>query len=181
MAINILSESSKSHRIRQIDEQFAHYLRSTFDCSNLILTEDYVQHGGTSCLMHSIAVAYYSYRLALKLRLSFHAKELITGALLHDYCLYDWRDKDPTHRMHAFTHPRAALENAGRELTLSPIEQDVIRKHMFPLTPIPPRYRESLLVSLLDKACCLYELCNRRAYGKLRKMRKMVLSGGALA
>ena len=44
---------------------------------------------------HSVAVAYYSYRLAFFLGLSFHARDLVRGALLHDYFLYDAQDGDP--------------------------------------------------------------------------------------
>lgn len=34
---------------------------------------------------------------------------------------------------------------------LTPIEKDIIMKHMWPLTAIPPRYPESFLVSFIDK------------------------------
>lgn len=35
--------------------------------------------------------------------------------------------------------------------TLTPVEEDIILKHMWPLTLKLPRYRESVLVSLADK------------------------------
>ena len=44
----------------------------------------FLQHGSTTRLMHSVAVAYYSYRLAKITRLSFHWEEMVRGALLHD-------------------------------------------------------------------------------------------------
>ena len=33
----------------------------------------------------------------------------------------------------------------------------MIHRHMFPLTPVPPRYREALLVSLADKISAVLE------------------------
>ena len=33
------------------------------------------------------------------------------------------------------------------------MEADIIKKHMWPLTIIPPRYMESLIVSLVDTYC----------------------------
>ena len=78
------------------------------------------------------------------------------GALLHDYFLYDWH---LTHeRWHGFRHPYIALSNASRDFDLTAREKNIIVRHMFPLTPIPPKYRESLLVSTADKICALKEV-----------------------
>lgn len=108
---------------------------------------------------------------------AFHERDLIRGALLHDYFLYDWHIPDPTHRLHGFRHPGRALENAQRDFVLSDIERDIIRKHMFPLTPALPRYRESLLVSAVDKACSVYECFRHPAYPRLRARIYRVLEG----
>ena len=37
------------------------------------------------------------------------------------------------------------------------MERDVIRKHMFPLNPALPRYRETVIVTLADKVCAVQE------------------------
>ena len=72
--------------------------------------------------------------------------------------------RDPLRKKHAFFHPSAALENARRVFELSEVECDIIRKHMFPLTPVPPRYREGWLVVLADKVCSVYEFFRKDAY-----------------
>ena len=36
---------------------------------------------------------------------------------------------------------------------MSEIEKETIRRHMFPLNPIPPRCREAWIVTLADKIC----------------------------
>ena len=86
-------------------------------------------------------------------------RALVRGALLHDYFLYDWHAFDGgAHRLHGLFHAGRALKNARAEHALSPIEENAIHRHMFPLTPIPPRCREGWLVCLADKACALCEV-----------------------
>ena len=119
--------------------------------------KNYIQHGTTSVYLHCLNVAYISLRLALFFRLRLNYRALMRGALLHDYFLYDWHVPSETHRGHGFTHARTALHNASRDFTLDAVERDVIERHMFPLNPVPPRYRESVLVCLADKICAIGE------------------------
>lgn len=53
--------------------------------------------------------------------------------------------------MHGFTHGGTAMRNAMRDFHLNRVERDSIENHMFPLTPIPPRYLEGYLVTIADK------------------------------
>ena len=122
------------------------------------------QHGSTSVYQHSINVAYLSLWLAGRLPLRTDRRALVRGALLHDYFLYDWHEKDDGHRWHGFTHPGTALENVRRLLALNPVERDIILRHMWPLTPTPPRYREAWLICLADKICSLRETARLRPY-----------------
>ncbi|MBQ2670875.1 MAG: HD domain-containing protein [Clostridia bacterium] len=136
--------------------------------SKLRQMDDYIQHGSTSCLKHTIAVAYYSIKLADRLGIKYKKSELIRGALLHDYFLYDWHDGNGR-GVHGFTHPSAALKNADRDFTLTETERNIIKRHMFPLTPIPPKCREAWIVCMVDKYCSLYETFNRKtAYEKVQ-------------
>jgi len=125
------------------------------------LQRGHMQHGKVSVLEHSLAVALLCLKLARGLRLRFDERALVRGALLHDYFLYDWHEKDPSHRWHGFRHPKAALRNAERDFNLGPIERDMIAHHMFPLVPIPPRCRESVLLCIADKLCALREALHR--------------------
>ena len=78
--------------------------------------------------------------------------------MIHDLFLYDWRVRQPDRKgLHAFRHPRVALNNALKIFELSKKEQDIILKHMWPLTVIFPRYKESYIVTLVDKYCATYE------------------------
>ena len=90
-------------------------------------TSGFVQHGNTSVMKHCISVAYVSLMIAKKLHIKVDRKALVRGALLHDYFLYDWHEKN------------------------------VIVRHMFPLTPIPPKCREAWIVCMADKYCSARE------------------------
>jgi len=100
---------------------------------------------------------YFSYYLALKMNAPVDIHSLIRGALLHDYFLYDWHQKDPSHRLHGFRHPKTALGNAQRDYYLNWKEKNIIARHMFPLIPVPPQCREAWIVCLADKWCALGE------------------------
>ena len=78
--------------------------------------------------------------------------------MLHDLFLYDWRVRQPDRKgLHAFRHPRVSLNNALKIFDLSKKEQDIILKHMWPLTVVPSRYLVSYIVLTADKFCALIE------------------------
>ena len=78
-------------------------------------------------------------------------RALMRGAILHDYFLYDWHDPDPSHRLHGYRHPGTACKNAVRDFNVGKVEQNMIRHHMFPLTPTPPTCREGVILCIADK------------------------------
>ncbi|HPB83339.1 MAG TPA: HD family phosphohydrolase [Spirochaetota bacterium] len=127
----------------------------------------YRHHGFVSCLDHCIDVALLTFSLAVKQGCD--SVSAARGALLHDLFFYDWRTGGP--RLHGFRHPAIALANARRLFTLNSIEEDAILRHMWPLTPVPPRYRESMLVCYADKAvtCRDYRDSVRGAVSAIKK------------
>lgn len=78
--------------------------------------------------------------------------------MLHDLFLYDWRKPRPDgKKLHAFHHPRTALDNASKIFDLNEKEQDIILKHMWPLTVVLPKYKESYIITLTDKYATFLE------------------------
>lgn len=132
-------------------------VRKLCDNSRFLQTAQYMQHGKTSVYEHSIAVAHTSCWIAGRLHVRVDYVSLIRGALLHDYYLYDWHDKSNGHRLHGFSHPRKAMENACEDFELTAKEKNIILRHMFPLAPIPPYYLESWIVCAADKLCAIKE------------------------
>ena len=117
-------------------------------------------HHGASIYDHVVRVSYISYFLCKRLHRDYISAA--RGGLLHDFFQYNRRDpldpNRPTQRLHGFCHPEIALQNANSCYTLNAKEQDIIRKHMWPLTSELPRYCESFVVSLVDKYVALFEL-----------------------
>lgn len=138
-----------------INETIRAYGRDILDAENFKQSSKNIQHGTVSVRAHSIQVARMSLVINRSLHLDCDERSLVRGALLHDYFQYDWHDWDDpknTHApLHGFYHPGIALKNALKEFVLSECEQDIIKKHMWPLTVVPPSYKESWVVTLADK------------------------------
>lgn len=132
-----------------LETEFANTARPLLDLPEVAKLAQYNHHRGKNRLDHVKEVAYLSFRWGKKLSLDTRA--IIRGALLHDLFYYDWPHEGP--RLHGFRHHTIALENARSITRLTEKEADIIKKHMWPLTVIPPRHMESLLVSLVDTFC----------------------------
>jgi uncharacterized protein len=68
--------------------------------------------------------------------------------------------KEPLFKKHGFTHGKEAAENYVKffpELEDKKIT-DAIEKHMFPLTIRIPKYKESFIITLVDKSNSVHEL-----------------------
>ncbi len=148
---HVKAESALTDQVLEYGEEI---LRS----GSMQSERNYTQHGRTDCFTHSICVAYMALRVARFLHFSVDTRSLVRGCLLHDYFLYDWHDKEKSCHFHTFRHPIVSLHNAMHDFELNPIEQDIIRKHMFPLCFPPPRYKESFIITIADKCCAASEI-----------------------
>ena len=61
-------------------------------------------------------------------------------------------------------HAEQLLRMPLYDFDLTPIEKDIIEKHMFPLNIKLPKYRESYLVTIADKICSSYETIYKVPY-----------------
>ena len=144
------------------DRYFNDFFRYISNSGQFSKTRQFIQHGDTSVYSHCVAVAYVSLWFSYRLHLSVSKQSLLMGAFLHDYFLYDWHERDASHKWHGFSHAQTALKNARKDFELGEIEQDVIQKHMFPLNLKPPKYKESVLVCVADKISALDETIRKR-------------------
>ena len=125
--------------------------------------QEYSQHETSNSLKHSIHVAKVSFALAERMHVRIDEQVLATGAILHDYYLYDIDESGFSDYKHGTKHPQTALDNAMKEFQLSPKEQNIIRSHMWPLTLFHvPKSKEAWIVSLADKYCATKEMYGRR-------------------
>ena len=143
-------------------EKIRYYGKDILDSKSIQIQKQCLQHGKRTVFEHSLAVALMCLTINEFLHLKLNERRLIRGALLHDYFLYDWHVKDKSHRLHGFRHPYFALENARKEYELDPVLEDMIVKHMFPLIPVPPKYKESWVLCIADKICASKETILRK-------------------
>ena len=130
---------------------------------NVLRMKAYIQHGSVSTFDHCVSVAETSCRINRALRLCADEYTLVRSAMLHDFYLYDWHERDKAHRWHGFHHANRAADNARRLLSATDQECDIIRSHMWPLTlRRVPRSREAWIVCCADKWCSLVETLLRR-------------------
>lgn len=167
--MDLLARNQEKHRERmktqyerykQIHALLKKHASDILDSDNFNSTKRHLQHGSMTVHKHCMDVAIYSLLLNKKLGLKCNKHDLIRGALLHDYFLYDWHDKEylsQRKRLHGFWHPGIALRNAEKEYELNNRQREIIRKHMWPLTVVPPTCREAWVVTAADKYCSLME------------------------
>ena len=141
--------------------------------------DSYVHHRYISILEHSIHVAFLSYLLAKRLSVDPHS--MTRGALLHDFYLYDWHERNPESKtgiqLHGFKHPKVALNNAKNHFEINAVEADIIEKHMWPLTLHKlPKYKASMLVVWIDKYCSFQEIVDRNTRDFVKELVSEVYS-----
>lgn len=161
-----MEPTASMETIRKIGELGADVLASP----RMQALRGFIQHGRVTRYEHCLSVCYIALRLAQRMNIRVDERSMVRGALLHDYFLYDWHDPENLRLLHGFTHPGEALRSALEEFELNAIERDVIHRHMFPLTPVPPHCREALLVSIADKVSAVLE-----TFGVRRGMRVIAL------
>lgn len=138
-----------------LDEEYMSYVADLLATDEVQKLDNYKQHVTSTRLEHCISVSYYSYKLAKQ----WHADARATAraGLLHDLFYYDWRTTKFDEGSHAYMHPRIAVKNAEKITELSDLERDIIVKHMWGATIAPPRYKESYIVTMVDKYCAIKE------------------------
>ncbi|WP_448668019.1 HD domain-containing protein [Aerococcus viridans] len=107
------------------------------------------QHVHGNRLTHSYLVSYMAYKVARSLGWDY--KACARAGLLHDLFYYVPGEVTFSKGSHLRNHPKIALMNALVVTDLSSVEEDIILKHMWLATPHFPRYKESYLVTFVDK------------------------------
>ena len=144
---------------KMYNKEIEQYAKDILESDNFQMTKKHIQHGTMTVYEHCINVAKTCLWIRDKFGIKCDNRDLIRGALLHDYFLYDWHvgeAKNPL-RLHGIFHPRIALNNAKKEYELTKRQEVIICRHMWPLTIIPPNCREGWLVTCADKYCSLME------------------------
>lgn len=137
--------------------EFRECVQDIITNSNVLALKEHMQHINSTRFEHCEEVAYYTYVICKKLGLDYVSAA--RGAMLHDFYFYDWRNKhvEGQKKFHLMRHPNIALTNALDLFELNDLEKDIIKKHMWPVTIIPPGYKETFIVTCVDKYCATVE------------------------
>lgn len=139
-----------------IDAEFLGLVHSILDDAEFKKLTMYKQHLKTTRFMHSLNVSYISWLVARKF--GWDTKVAARAGLLHDFCLYDFKEKLPDGKFQAFYHPKVAARTSEERFSIYEKERQAILSHMFPLGPLP-RSREAWIISCIDKVCAVTEAC----------------------
>ena len=132
------------------DKDYLEIISELLKNEKVMKMKQYRQHHNTSCFEHCLYVSYNTYLISKKNKLDYISAA--RAGLLHDLFLYDWRKRENGREgLHAFTHPKEALKQAMSITDLNAKEKDIIKNHMWPVTPALPRYKETYIVTLVDK------------------------------
>lgn len=131
-------------------------------------------HHGITRMEHTLRVARNVYKVATKINCDYVSAT--RGALLHDFFTNEEFGIN-LGLVQGVVHPHIALENARGEFGVNEIEADMIVSHMFPLNTNIPKYKESWLLTAVDKVVAIYEYgCYKFNYHKaLNKVNLAVL------
>ena len=165
--MNKISQNIKGRK--PFENEFYEIISDIYEHEEFLRLKEHYHHN-SSIYDHVMDVAYLSYRTSKFLKLDYQSTT--RGALLHDFFLYDWRNHDvpdlAEDKYHGIEHPKIALENAQKHFTLNEIEKDIVIKHMWPLTLVPPKFKESFIVSFADKYLASKEYVTKLKETKVR-------------
>lgn len=112
-------------------------------------------HHGLTRYMHVIRVSKFTYKITKFLHMDYVSAT--RAALLHDY--YTSKDlKDISEAKKLNEHPHVASLNALKDFKLNKKERNAIESHMFPLGKVVPKYKESWVLTAVDKGVATYEM-----------------------
>lgn len=147
-----------------INQEFNSLIQDITHSEGFIKLKKNKHHINGTVYDHSVKVAYLCYKHHKRFGLNIEIQEFVRGALLHDYYLYDSHDKSMPHKFHWFRHPGYALHNALEKYpSLTKTQQDMIKHHMFPITPIPPSTKAGWLLCFYDKVAAVSDCLGKNA------------------
>lgn len=121
---------------------------------------DFELHHGISRYSHSYRVAKSTYRIAKKIGIDY--RSVTRAALLHDF-FFDKQLEEFNKAQTWCKHPEVALMNSQKYFMIDEKQENIIVSHMFPSCKVFPKYKESWLVTCVDKTISFYEMYRYKA------------------
>ncbi len=162
------------------------YVKDIIESDEFQIRKLYLHHDD-SVYHHCISVSFKSYMIARNV--GANKKNCAIAGLLHDFYPKAWqysqelyekypdrlRNEKNIFHMHGFTHGKEAAKNYQKyypEVVNKQIT-NAIKWHMFPLTLVPPLYKEGWIVTLADKIVS-FTTINIKSVPKLVGLKKTI-------
>lgn len=142
-------------RLQLENKEYVKLVKPILEHEEFLKRKEYPHHYNESVYDHVLRVSYDCYKIGRKLHLDY--KSLAIAGLLHDFYDKPWQsdfEKKPLLQKHGFVHAEQARMNAIKyfpELVDDKIGS-MIKTHMFPLNKRLPKYKESWILTIVDKA-----------------------------
>lgn len=143
------------------DSDYYQCIADLIDRSELEPLKEITHHIASTRFQHCVNVSYYCYIICKVLKLD--ARSAARAGLLHDLFYYDRKKYNAIRRKyknrpsHSHMHSIMALNNASKLTNLNQLEKDIIYKHMWPVTKASPKYKETYIITTVDKVCAVFE------------------------
>ena len=136
-------------------------VKDIIGCQQVQELRSITHHLSTTRFQHCVNVSYYTYVVCRKFNLN--ARSAARAGLLHDLFYYDRKqynsEKTKGQASHSENHAMLACANAAEITKISKLERDMIEKHMWPVTRPMPKYKETYIITIIDKYCAVLEFC----------------------
>ncbi len=148
----LLKKQKNSEKL--LNQEYIEIVSPILKSEEFLKRKHFSHHYNESVYDHVLRVSYDCYKIGKKLKWDY--KALAIAGLLHDFYEKPWQEdflKKPFFQKHGFTHAENARCNALKyfpDLMNEKIES-MIKTHMFPLNIALPKYKESWLLTFVDK------------------------------
>lgn len=153
----IISFSKRKRSKKKLNfenKEYYNIVKEILNNKEFLKRKNYEHHFNESVYDHVLRVSYDCYKIGKKLKLDY--KALAIAGLLHDFYDKPWQDcfeKTKFFEKHGFVHAEQARINSIKYFPHLVDEKiaSMIKTHMFPLNKKLPEYKESWLLTFIDK------------------------------
>ena len=140
---------------KNIDQtEYYKIVKEILENEEFLKRKEYEHHFNESVYDHVLRVSFDCYQIGKRFKLDY--KSLAIAGLLHDFYDKPWQnsfEKTKFLKKHGFVHAEEARVNAIKYFSNLVTEKigSMIKTHMFPLNIKLPKYKESWILTLVDK------------------------------
>lgn len=134
------------------------------------------QHLNTSRYDHSLNVGFLVF---LKTRHTHYYKDAMLGALCHDLFIYNHYETAASSWQHLLEHPFAALETTQNHFETSPLSENMILSHMWPISSHLPKSKGAWWLVTMDKVASVIEISSQVQF-RISQLKPILALCGAI-